>query len=148
LRDCSGQVHPDRVLQILSERVVSPIPRDLAEDRRLDQVLESAENPIKESERARNIWQQNRVNPLPSTKKQLKKARKIKRLQEAGKKQEAEQVERVQRIRATIIGNLSKESDLRPYELKYIQVTKYIIGSVVTPVTSGSAGDKSGSTKC
>jgi len=70
------------------------------------------------------------------------------RLQESGKKQEAEQAERLQRIRATIIGNLSKESDLRPYALTYIQVTKYIIGSVVTPVTSGSAGDKSGSTKC
>jgi hypothetical protein len=109
LRDHSGRVHPDRAQQILSQKAISPIPRDLTEDRRLDQILESAENCIEESERARNTWQRNRVNLLPQTKAQLKKARKIKCLQEAGKKREAEWNQRLQEIRATVIQNLSKK---------------------------------------
>jgi hypothetical protein len=49
------------------------------------------------------------VNPLPQTKNQLKKARKIKRLQKARTKEEAERNERLQEIRAMVIQYLSKE---------------------------------------
>jgi len=62
----SGRVQPDRVQQISSRKAVSPTPRALTDDRRLNQ--------------------RNRVNLLPQTKRQLKKARNIKSLQEAGKK--------------------------------------------------------------
>jgi hypothetical protein len=86
---------------------VSPTPRDLTEDRRLDQALEIAEIFVTESRRARNTWQRNRVKSLPKTKTQRQKARKIKWLQEAGNKQEAKQNERLQEIRATVIQNLS-----------------------------------------
>jgi hypothetical protein len=109
LQDYSGNVHPDRAQQILSEKAVSPLPRDLAEDRRLDQIMKTAENCVEESERARNTWQRSRVNLLPQTRLQLRKARKIKRLQETGKKQEAEQNQRLQEIRATVIQNHCKE---------------------------------------
>jgi len=57
LTDHSGRVHPDGAQQILFDRAVSLIPRDLMEDRRLGQILESAENGLEESERARNTWQ-------------------------------------------------------------------------------------------
>jgi hypothetical protein len=43
------QVHPDRVSQISREKSLSAIPRDLTEDQRLDQILESAESVIQES---------------------------------------------------------------------------------------------------
>jgi hypothetical protein len=45
---------------------------------------------VAQSDRARKSWQRNLVNPSPQTKRQLKKARKIKHLQKAGKKEEAE----------------------------------------------------------
>jgi hypothetical protein len=103
------QVHSDRVLNITQGRSVSAVPRDLTEDQRLDRILESAERVIQESFRDRTIAQQGRVNPLPTTKTQLKKARKIKRLQEKGRKQETERNQRLLAIRATVIRNLSKE---------------------------------------
>jgi len=85
---------------------VSSTPRDLCDDQCVNQLLDSTNRYVEESERARNTWQQNRVNPLPQTKRQLKKARKIKRLQEAG---EAERNKRLQEIRTKVIQNLSKE---------------------------------------
>jgi hypothetical protein len=112
LKDHPGIVHSDKAQQILSERAVSPTPRDLTEDQRADQVLERAERFLEESEQNRknwNTWHRNRVNPLPQTKKQLRKANKIKCLQEAGKKQEAERNQRLQEIRAAVIRNLGKE---------------------------------------
>jgi hypothetical protein len=103
------QIHPDRISQIPRERAVSTVPRDLTEDQRLDWILESAERVIQESFRDRTIAQQGRVNALPTTKTQLKKARRIKRLQEKERKREAERSERLREIRATVIRNLSKE---------------------------------------
>jgi hypothetical protein len=52
---CQG--HPERTQQILTAQEVSPVPRDLAEDQRLDKVLKIAEIAIEESQRARNTWQ-------------------------------------------------------------------------------------------
>jgi len=61
----------------------STIFRDPKNDKRADQILDRAERFIENSERARNTWQHGQVNPLPQTKKQLKKARKIKWLQDS-----------------------------------------------------------------
>jgi hypothetical protein len=105
----SGKIHPDRVQQILSEEIVSPTPRDLTEDRRLNQALSSAEQVVKESKRDWENRQRNKVNLLPRSKNQLKKARKVKRLQEARTKEEAERNERLQEIQASVIQYLSKE---------------------------------------
>jgi hypothetical protein len=79
----SQQVHPERVAQISADRSVSAVPRDLTEDQRLDRILEEAEEVIQNSLRDRDSGSRNRVNPLPSTKTQLRKARKVKRRQEA-----------------------------------------------------------------
>jgi hypothetical protein len=49
------------------------------------------------------------VNPLPTTKTELKKARKIKRHQEEETKREAERSERLRNIRAMVIRNISKD---------------------------------------
>jgi hypothetical protein len=84
----SQQVHPDRVEQISVNRSVSAVPRDLTEDQRLDRILEEAEEVIQNSLRDRDTVSRNRVNPLPSTKTQLRKARKVKRRQEAKSKAE------------------------------------------------------------
>lgn len=65
------------------DRDISPDPRDLQEDRRLDQKLTDINEYLNNSARIRNTLQQGKVNPLPQTKNQLKKARKAKRLQEA-----------------------------------------------------------------
>jgi len=105
----SDIVHPDRTQQIVSERAVSPIPRDLAEDRRLDQVLGEAEECLATSKDIRSTWQRNRINPLPRTKKQLKRDRKVKCLQEENRKTEIETNKRLQEIRATVIRNLSRD---------------------------------------
>jgi len=89
----------DQAERTLSKRAISSTPRDLTEDSRLDRVLEEAEKVIATSERARNTWQRNRINPLPQTKNQLKKARKVKRLQEANRIREVERNQRLQKIR-------------------------------------------------
>jgi hypothetical protein len=107
LGESSGIVHPDRAQQIAKE--VSPTPRDLTEDLRLDSILKEAERVVQNSSRDRRALQRNRVNPLPQTKTQLKKARKIKRLQEAKSKQEAERKERLQEIRSQVLLHLIKE---------------------------------------
>ena len=104
-----GNIHPDRIQQIPSERAISSTPRDLAEDLRIDRVLEAAEKCISSSERLRNTWQRNRINPLPQSKNQLKKARKVKRLQEENRKSEVERNKRLQDIRDQVIKNLSQE---------------------------------------
>jgi hypothetical protein len=103
------QVHPDRVSQISRGKSVSATPRDLTEDQRLDRMIESAERVIQHSYRDRTIGQRSQVNPLPTTKTQLKKAWKIKRLQEGERKREADGRQRLQEIRATVIRNLTKE---------------------------------------
>jgi hypothetical protein len=103
------QVHPDRVKQLLQEREVSSVPRDLTEDQRLDRILESAERVIQKSFEDRSRTGRNRVNPLPTTKTQLKKARKVKRLQEENRKKEVERKQRLQEIWAEVIRHLSKE---------------------------------------
>jgi len=104
-----GIIHPDRNQQILSERVISSTPRDLMEDSRIDQVLESAEKCISSSRRLRDTWQRNRIIPIPQSKNQLKKARKVKRLQEENWKNEVERNKRLQKIRDQVITNLSQE---------------------------------------
>jgi len=107
--ECSDILHPDRIQQILLERAVSSTPRDLAEDQRLDQVLKEAEECLATSKDIRSTWQRNRINPLPRTKKQLKKDRKVKRLQEENRKTEIEKNKRLQEIRATVIRDLSRD---------------------------------------
>jgi hypothetical protein len=102
------QIRPDQLPQVSRGEAVSIVPRDLREDQHLDRILESAERVIPESLQDQTIAQQGRVNPLPMTKTQLKKARKIKRLQEEERKREAERSERLRKIRATGIRNLSK----------------------------------------
>jgi len=103
------QIHPDRLSQITYRGVVSSAHRDLTEAQWFNQILGCAEQVMEESARARNIWQRNRVNPSPQTKKQLKNTRKIKKLQQAGKKREAEWNWRLQAIWATVMRNLSQE---------------------------------------
>jgi hypothetical protein len=102
----------------LSRGVVTPVTgrealpietRDLTEAHRLDRILESAERVIQESLQDRTIAGQGKVNPLPTTKTQLKKARRIKRLQEKQGKREKERSERLREIRASVIRNLSKD---------------------------------------
>jgi hypothetical protein len=107
--ESSGTVHPDRIHQILSERAVSSTPRDLMEDQRLDQVPEEAEKCLETSKSIRSTWQQSRINPLPETWNQPKKARKVKRLQEGKRKSEVERNKGLEDIRATVIKNLSRE---------------------------------------
>ena len=99
-------IHPDRVARVTNTREVSATPRDLAEDRRLDQVLDRAEQTIKESERVRGSLQKNRINPLPQSKAQLKKARKVKLAQIHRDKAETERQERLQQIRDQVIEKL------------------------------------------
>jgi hypothetical protein len=53
--------------------------------------------------------QGNRVNLLPSTKNQLKKARKAKRLQEARDKLETDRQKRLRSIRAQVMQRLSED---------------------------------------
>jgi len=103
------QIHPDQVAQVPRGKSVSATPRDLTENQRLDRILDSAERVIQDSFQDRSCLQRNRVNPLPQTKAQLKKARRIKRLQAANQKQEAERNKPLQEIRAAVIRNLCKE---------------------------------------
>jgi hypothetical protein len=91
----SDNIHTDRNSQVTSERAVSATPRDLTEDQRRDH--------------KQSIRKPNRINPLPQTKNQLKKARKVKRLQEENRKKDVERNTRLRKIRATVIENLSKE---------------------------------------
>jgi hypothetical protein len=95
-------IHPDRAAQI--NRSVSATPRDLTEDQRLDRILECADRVVQQSIGDRTARKSGRINPLPTSKRQLKKARNIKRLQ-----LEDERKNRLQKIRATVIKNLSKE---------------------------------------
>jgi len=78
-------------------------------DLRTERILDCAEQFIKELAHAQNTWQRSRVNPLPLTKTQLKKARKTKRLQEAREKTETARQQYLQEIRNNIIQNLSEE---------------------------------------
>jgi hypothetical protein len=84
------------------EKVLST-PRDLTENQRFDEILESAERVMQDSLRHYNLVQGNRVNPLSTTKNQLKKAWKAKRPQEAKDKQESDRQERLQKIRVQLI---------------------------------------------
>jgi len=104
-----GIVHPDRIQRTPSRREISSTPRDLAEELRIDIVLDAAEKCIVSSKKLRDTWQGNRVNPLPQSKTQLKKARKLKRLQEENRKNKVEEIKRLQKIRDQAILNLSKE---------------------------------------
>jgi hypothetical protein len=109
LRKREEHIHPDRVPHISKERAASTVPRDLTEDQRLDQILDSAEKVIQESFQNRKTFQQNRVNPLPTTKAQLKKARKAKNLQEARDKLETDRQERLRQIRIQVIKRIAKD---------------------------------------
>jgi hypothetical protein len=104
-----GSIHPDRSPQDRAESAVSPAPRNLTEKQRLDRILGSAERVIQESFRDWSRVQSSRINPLPMTKTQLKKARKVKRLQEENRKKEVEKNQRLQEIWAEVICHLSKE---------------------------------------
>jgi hypothetical protein len=96
--DCSRTVHPDRALQIVLEKAISPTPTDLMEDQRLDQVLKEVEKCLATSKQIRSTWQRNQINRLPQTKTQLKKAWKVKRLQEENRKKKVEKNQRLQEI--------------------------------------------------
>jgi hypothetical protein len=82
---------------------VSAVPRDLTEDQRVDRILESAERVIQASFRDKSVTRRNRVNPLPSTKTQLKKAR---------KKQEADRRKRLRETRIQVHERLTKEDNV------------------------------------
>jgi hypothetical protein len=109
LAESSGTVHPDRIHQILSERAVSSTARDLTEDQRLDQEPEEAEKCLETSKSIRSTWQQSRINPVPQTRNQLKKARMVERLQEGKRKAEVERNKRLEDILASVIKKLSRE---------------------------------------
>jgi hypothetical protein len=109
IRHTTIPVHPSRRLQVPKDREVSSTPRDLSEDQRLDQVLEDTETFLEESSRARNTWQQNRIHPLPQSKRQLRIARQIKRLQEARDKETAKRNQRIRKIGDSVISNFSKK---------------------------------------
>jgi len=81
LEDARSQIHPSRIHQVSIVPEVSAIPRDLTEDRRVEHLSSYTELFTEESTRASNAWQLSRVNPLPQTKRQLEKARKVKQLQ-------------------------------------------------------------------
>jgi len=110
--DCNQRgpdnVHPDTISQVICEREISAASIDLTEDRRVDNILDHTQQFQEDSSRAWNQWQQNQVNPLPQTKTQLKKARKVKRLQEARNKAERDRQLRLQEIRAEVIRTLSE----------------------------------------
>jgi hypothetical protein len=92
-------------------REISATPRDLQSER-ADIVLNRAEQFIKESEESRktfNTRQRNRVNPLPQTKLQLKKARRVKRLQEENRKNQVERNRRLQEIRHQVTKTFDQE---------------------------------------
>jgi len=80
-------IYPDWVPRMGIDREISTTPRDLTNNQRTEQILDCTEQFIDESVRARSTRQRSRLNPLPHTKAQLKKTRKMKRLQEARKKQ-------------------------------------------------------------
>jgi hypothetical protein len=107
-----SQIHPNRVPQISDRRSVSAILRDLTEDQRLDQILVGAKKAIQESIRDRNTLKRNRVNSLPSTKAQLKKAWKTKSLQEAQGRKESERQERLARLRVQVTERLTSDKYL------------------------------------
>jgi len=109
LEDSSGKFYLDSDQQNLSGRAISSTPRDLTEDQCFDIVLSKAEESLATSKGPRNTRQRNRINPLPQTKNQLKKARKAKRLQEGNRKLKSKKNKRLEKIRATVIKNLSKE---------------------------------------
>jgi len=95
--------------QTIQAREVSSTPRDLTEDQRYDQIVQNAEVFIQESSRSRTALQGGRLNPIPLTKNQLKKARKAKRLQDGIKKGEIEKNHRLLRRRNQNIKNFSKD---------------------------------------
>jgi len=102
-------IQTDRINQVDTERKVSATPRDRTEDQQLDNLIDNAARFLYNSARVRDQWQLGRVNPLPQTKTQLRKARKVKRLQETKDKAEHERQRRLQEILAEIIRTLSKE---------------------------------------
>jgi len=104
-----GIVHPDRIQQTPSRREILSTPRDLAEELRIDIVLDAAEKCITSSEKLRSTWQENRNNPLPQTRSQVRMAQKVKRLQEENRKGEVERNKRLQNIREKVLKNLSQE---------------------------------------
>jgi len=108
-RKNEGQVHPDRIGQIDNKREISVTPRDLAEDQRLDNILDNAERFLASLGRARNQWQLNREDHLPQTKKQLGKNRKTKRLQKARNKAESNRQQRLQEIHDEVTRIFSEE---------------------------------------
>jgi len=91
----------------IPDELVSAVPRDLTNDKRADQILDRAEQFINNLERAQNTWQRGQVNPLPQTKKQLKKTQKIERLRGSNSSVEALQTQRLQEIRDVVIQNIS-----------------------------------------
>jgi len=109
IRQDQYQTYADLAAQFSKGKSVSTTPRDLTEDQRLDRILDSAERTIQDSLGERLRLQLDRENPLPQTKSQLRKVRKIKRLQEANSKRDIGSNQRLKKLRATVIRNLSKE---------------------------------------
>jgi len=105
-------VYPDRVARISNQRSVSAVSRDLTEDQSVDRILESAERVIQASFRDNSVTRPNPVNPLSSTKTQLKKARKVQRLLEGRNKQEADRQKRLCEIRIQVLERLTKEDNV------------------------------------
>ena len=104
-----SRVHPTPIHQVPLSRGVSATPRDLSEDKWVDQILENTGQYIEQYIGARNTSQYNRVNPLPQTRRQLKEAWKIKCFQKARDTEEALRNQRLQEIRKQVMDSLSKE---------------------------------------
>jgi len=85
------------------------MPEGLTVDQRANQVLERADRVIRRSEHTRAQLQESQENPLPRSKLQLRKARKVERLQEAKNMAEASRQQRLPEIRNQVIQNLGAE---------------------------------------
>lgn len=99
----SRHIHPERLEQALA------MPEGLTVDQRANQVLERADRVIRRSEHTRAQLQESQENPLPRSKLQLRKARKVERLQEAKNMAEASRQQRLPEIRNQVIQNLGAE---------------------------------------
>jgi hypothetical protein len=102
-------VQPSKDKRPSTEQEVSSIPMGHMEDQHLDRIIVSHERIIQESVKKRFIGNKGRVNPQPSTRKQRKKANKLKQLQVRKTKQEADHNISLRKLRPTIIRTLNKE---------------------------------------
>jgi hypothetical protein len=100
----SKSVDPEQLK--IEETIIRNKNQNLA---RASRVTRSNPAVIQDSFPDPGAGQYSQVKPLPTTKNQQKKARKVNRLQEANSKRETERNKRLTRLRATIFRSLNKE---------------------------------------